>query len=109
MPKMPTKLIDAGAWLKGLNDSWMYANLAKKIIREAPTAEVYGQWISMEERPPAVSDEYIVMIAGAKKSTCLYYDRDEGVWFDESGSGEHVFCVTKWMPLPPAEEVEADA
>lgn len=105
MPKMPTKLIDAGEWLKHCNKSWMYYNLAKHIIDREPTAEVYGQWIAMEERPPAVSDEYIVMIAGAKKSTCLYYDADEGVWFDESGSGEHIFCVTKWMPLPP----ESDA
>ena len=37
---MKKKLIDAEAWLKGLNDSWMYANLAKKIIREAPFYEV---------------------------------------------------------------------
>lgn len=109
MAKMPTKLIDAGEWLKHCNKSWMYYNLAKHIIDREPTAEVYGQWISMEERPPAVSDEYIVQIAGAQKATCLYYDADEGVWFDESGSGEHIFCVTKWMPLPPAEEVEGDA
>ncbi len=106
MTTMPTKLVDAGAWLKGLNDSWMYANLAKKIIREAPTAQVYGQWIAMEERPPAVSDEYIVQIAGARKATCLYYDADEGVWFDDR-EGEIVYRVTKWMPLPDGEEVEA--
>ena len=68
-----------------------------------------NKWIDAKACPPTVSDEYIVVIAGAKKSTCLYYDADEGVWFDESGSGEHVFCVTKWMPLPPAEEVEGDA
>ena len=108
MTKMPKKLVDAGAWLKGLNDSWMYANLAKKIIREAPSAEVYGQWISMEERPPAVSGEYIVVIEGAEKSTCLHYDTNGGVWFCE-GDEENTYCVTKWMPLPPAEEVEGDA
>ena len=104
MTKMPTKLVDAGAWLKGLNDGWMYANLARKIISEAPTAEIYGQWISMEERPPAVSDEYIVMIEGAEKSTCLYYDAEEGVWFDEREE-ENTYRVVKWMPLPP----ESDA
>lgn len=105
MTKMPTKLVDAGAWLKGINDSWMYANLAKKIIREAPTAEVYGQWISMEERPPAVSDEYIVMIAGADNSTCLYYDAEEKMWFEEREGYTNVYKVTKWMPLPEAEEI----
>ena len=52
-----------------------------------------------------MSDEYIVQIAGARKATCLYYDADEGVWFDESGSGEYIFRVTKWMPLP----AESDA
>ena len=120
MPKMPTKLIDADRLKSSLElsiRSWSgdcnsnapamvsaYRDVLYRVENE-PTAEAYGQWIAMEERPPAVSDEYIVMIAGAKKSTCLYYDTDEGVWFDESGSGEHIFCVTKWMPLPP----ESDA
>ena len=104
MPKMPTKLVDAGEWLKSCNKSWMYYNIAKYVVDHAPTAQVYGQWISMEERPPAVSDEYIVMIQGAKKSTCLCYDAEEGVWFDEREE-ETTYRVTKWMPLPP----ESDA
>ncbi len=99
MQKMPTKLVDAGEWLKRCNKSWMYYNTAKHVIDTAPTAEIYGQWISIEERPPAVSDEYIVVIAGADKSTCLYYDADEGVWFDEREE-ENTYRVTKWMPLP---------
>lgn len=104
MTKMPTKLIDAGEWLKHCNQSWMYYNLAKHIIDREPTAEVYGQWISMEERPPAVSDEYIVMIEGAEKSTCLYYDANGGVWFCEGDEEEITYHVTKWMPLPPTGE-----
>ena len=32
------KYIDAGAWLARVNPSWMYTNLARKIIREAPAA-----------------------------------------------------------------------
>ncbi|MBQ9779045.1 MAG: hypothetical protein IJW22_09015, partial [Clostridia bacterium] len=76
-------------------------------VENAPTAEVYGQWISMKERPPAVSDEYIVVIEGAERSTCLYYDTNGGVWFCE-GDEENTYRVAKWMPLPPAEEVEGD-
>lgn len=104
MQKMPKKLVDAGEWLKQCSSSWMYYNTAKAIIDRAPTAQVYGQWISVQERPPAVSDEYIVMIAGADKSTCLYYDADEEVWFDEREE-ETTYRVTKWMPLPPVREV----
>ena len=108
MPKLPTKLIDAGAWLKGCNKSWMYYNTASYIIRNAPTAEVYGQWILTKERSPAVSDEYIVMIAGASKPTSLYYDADEGVWYSESEEGEVTYCVTKWMPLPEPPDRETE-
>ena len=46
---MKKKLIDAEAWLKGLNDSWMYANLAKKIIREAPCYEVEEELLTPYE------------------------------------------------------------
>ncbi len=102
MTKLPTKLVDAGEWLKSCNKSWMYYNTAKYVVDHAPTAQVYGQWISMKERMPAVSDEYIVMIEGADKSTCLYYDTDEGVWFDEREE-ETTYRVTKWMPLPPSD------
>ena len=109
MTKMPIKLVDVGEFLRASNKSWMYFNTAKYIVDHAPTAEVYGQWIAMQERPPAVSDEYIAQIAGAQKATCLYYDADEGVWFDESGSGEHIFRVTKWMPLPPTGEEENES
>ena len=58
--------------------------------------------------PPAVSDEYIVQIAGAQKATCLYYDADEGVWFDDR-EGEIVYRVTKWMALPLTGEEENES
>ena len=37
---MKKKLIDAEAWLAQCNQSWMYYNTAKKVIREAPCYEV---------------------------------------------------------------------
>lgn len=89
-----------GEWLQRCNKSWMYFNLAKQIIATAPTAEVYGQWISTEERLPADSGEYIVMIDGAARATCLFYDASEKVFYEENENGGITYRVSKWMPLP---------
>jgi hypothetical protein len=39
--------------------------------------------------------EFIVMIEGANKPTCLYYRK--GRWFDDNGN---YYKVVAWMPMP---------
>lgn len=100
---------DGGEWEVGGSCCFLTEQAAEE-YRKQKTEERQMQnekWIDAA-CPPAVSDEYIVQIAGAQKATCLYFDADEGVWFDDR-EGEIVYRVTKWMPLPPAEEVEGDA
>ena len=94
------KLIDAGAWLQKVNPSWMYMSLARKIIREAPAAEIFGQWINAQEQLPGKSDEYIVMIAGAEQPSVLWYDTEEKTFFEETVEETIYYRVTHWMALP---------
>ena len=101
------KYIDAEAWLKQCNPSWMNYNLAQKIIREAPVAEVVGQWIEAAEHPPRESGEYIVMIEGAAFSSVLLYDAAEKVFYEEDDTGGTLYRVTHWMSKPEPPRAEA--
>ena len=95
-------LIDAEAWLEQCNPSWMYTDLAKKIIAAAPRVEV-PCWVDAAKELPTEPDEYIVMIAGAEKPTVLHFDVDDegdGVWFEEVEDSTNFYKVTHWMPLP---------
>ena len=60
------KYIDAEAWLKQCYPSWMNYNLAQKIIREAPVAEVFGQWIDAADRVPEGGDQYVLGVVNGK-------------------------------------------
>ena len=105
------KYIDATAWLRQCNPSYMHYNLARKIINEAPAAPVFGQWIDAVKQPPTEPDEYIVMIAGAADATSLYFnidDEGEPVWFEETEYSTNFYKVTHWMalPQPPRQEQE---
>ena len=54
-------------------------------------------WINVKDRLPEkdiYSQEYNVVIKGAKRSTTLYYD---GTWHDD---GCRKYDVTHWQPLP---------
>ena len=94
------KLIDAEAWLEKISPNWMYANLARRIVREAPAAEVFTQWIDAQEQRPSKSDEYLVMIVGAKAPSVLWYDADEDVFFEETFEETICYAVTHWMAMP---------
>ena len=106
--KSESKWIDAGEWLKNVSDSWMYANLAKKIIREAPRVEAFGHWIPVSEKKPTVADEYVVMIQGAASPTTLYYLPSEDIFFTETEGDTVTYRVTHWMPLPEAPKKEGE-
>lgn len=107
------KYIDATAWLRQCNPSYMNLNLARKIIAEAPAAPVFGQWIDAVKQPPAEAGEYIVMIAGAVRPTVLFFAHNEdgeGEWFEEVEDGTNFYKVTHWMalPAPPRQEPERE-
>ena len=106
--KSESKWIDAGEWLKRVNDSWMYANLAKKIIAEAPRVETFGHWIPAIEKKPSVADEYIVMIKGATAPTSLYYSPEEDIFFTETEFETVTYQVSHWMPFPDSPEAEGE-
>ena len=99
------KYIDASAWLEQCNPSWMYLDVARQIIRTAPAAPVFGQWIDAAKQLPTEADEYIVMIAGAASPTVLYFAHNEegvGEWFEETEDSTNFYKVTHWMALPAA-------
>ena len=60
------------------------------------------QWISMKDRPPEESGEYIVMIYGEENPTFLVYRKDMGRFCDDY---DNKYNVTHWKPFPKAPEV----
>lgn len=74
----------------------------------------HTQWIPVQERLPREPEEgltdiedlqeYIVMIAGAEKSTCLQY-AGNGEWIREG----KFYSVVAWMPLPEPYKAEQEA
>ena len=102
-------LIDAEAWLEQCSPSWMYTDLAKKIIAAAPRVEV-PCWVDAAKELPTEPDEYIVMIAGAEKPTVLHFDVDDegdGVWFEEVEDSTNFYKVTHWQEMPDAPQKKA--
>lgn len=73
----------------------------QKIIGMMP-AEEGIEWYDAEREPPVVSDEYLVMIAGAKKPTVLCYDAEDKVFFEERIDLDEdvTYRVTHWAELP---------
>lgn len=73
----------------------------QKIIGMMPTEEGI-EWYDAEWELPAVSDEYLVMIAGAAKPTVLCYDAEEQVFFEERIDLDEdvTYKVTRWAELP---------
>ena len=72
-----------------------------KIIERIP-GEVAIEWCDAEWELPLVSDEYIVMIAGAEKPTVLCYDAEDKVFFEERIDLEEdvTYKVTHWAEMP---------
>ena len=73
-----------------------------KIIEKVP-AEAAIEWNAVEKVGlPLVSDEYIVMIAYADKPTVLYFDAEDGVFFEEKDDEDVAYKVTHWAEMPEA-------
>ena len=75
----------------------------QKIIGMMPTEEGI-EWYDAEWELPAVSDEYLVMIANADKPTVLCYDAEEQVFYEERIDLDEdvTYKVTCWAELPGA-------
>lgn len=71
-----------------------------------------SRWIPSEKELPGSWDvdsdldpedimwpEYIVTIKGASDATALYYNFQEGTWFDDNGN---LYEVVAWRPMPGA-------
>lgn len=97
-------LISAGKDLVDIND--LNADIHK--IMDMMPSEEGIEWYDAEKGLPVVSDEYLVMIAGAKKPTVLCYDAEEQVFFEERIDLDEdvTYKVTHWaeMPMGPNEK-----
>ena len=92
-------LIDKGIGYVDVTD--FSAELCK-IVDELPR-EAAIEWNAVEKVGlPLVSDEYIVMIAYADKPTVLYFDAEDGVFFEEKDDEDVAYKVTHWAELPEA-------
>ena len=78
-----------------------------KIIEAIP-AETAIEWNNVKTVGlPLVSDEYIVMICGAKEPTVLSFDAEDGIFFEERIDLEDdvIYKVTHWAEMPEAPNV----
>jgi hypothetical protein len=74
----------------------------QKVIDSTPTADAV-EWNAVDEIGlPLVSDEYLVMIAGAVKPTVLFFDEEDGVFLEERIDLEDdvTYEVTHWAEMP---------
>lgn len=74
----------------------------QKIIKAVPGVAAI-EWNDVEKVGlPLVSDEYIVMICGAKEPTVLSYDAEDKVFFEERIDLDEdvTYRVTHWAELP---------
>lgn len=80
-------------------------------IREQPTLTPQNEWVSVEERLPEKSEEYIVCacddgapiderIWGDTVVVCADYYDGTFMWYEGSTEYDLSGIVTHWMPLP---------
>jgi hypothetical protein len=92
-------LIDRGNCFVDVTD---FSAELHKIVDELPR-EAAIEWNDVEKVGlPLVSDEYIVMIAYAEKPTVLYFDAEDGVFFEEKDDEDVAYKVTHWAEMPEA-------
>ena len=61
------------------------------------------RWVDVKCAVPAKDDEYLVIIAGAKTPTVLYFDTEQGEFYQEDCDKEPIWrVVTHWAELPEA-------
>lgn len=79
-------------------------------IKSAPTIECLApQWISVKERLPEKSGDYLVTTYNGNR-TCLPYSSKNRAFNSFDGNTDHVLDIpcTHWMPLPELPKEEND-
>ena len=96
-------LISAGKDLVDIHD--LNADIHK--IIDMMHSEEGIEWYDAEKGLPVVSDEYLVLIAGAKEPTVLCYDAEDQVFFEEriDLEGDVTYKVTHWAEMPGGPDV----
>ncbi len=93
-----------------------YRNIALEVIDNAPTIEAREQWISVKDRLPEDSDEFVLVIAtgivnrnrsliNAFELAC--YCTGEG-WILENYPECKNIKVTYWQPLPEPPQMDKE-
>lgn len=76
-------------------------------MKTGKDTNVPAQWVSVEERLPGNTGDYIVHIRWAETATVLTYygqrKNGEQLWRDKDGN---CYNVTHWMPLPESPKEE---
>lgn len=71
----------------------------EEALQRITTLQNTDKWVSVDERFPEENGEYVVVIHGEIRSTCLeFYDEE---WFDEYGN---TYKVLYWTELPSLPE-----
>lgn len=82
-------------------------NQAATMAREAPTITPPNEWVSLEERLPDISDEYIVCTEDAEVFICEYLPSVKQWWDRDAFVVDK--RITHWMPLPaPPDRLPSD-
>lgn len=94
-----------------INDGYYTVAEIKAIIDAAPTLNVPGKWISVEDRMPDKSGPYLVRfknVFGERLAIKVYYwNAKIGYW---RGAEAHsmIIGITHWMPLPEPPKENGD-
>lgn len=102
------RLIDADKLTKDLiENKSFYPAIVKRAIEEAPTVQVIGEWISVEERLPNNYAEVLCFLSDLEFIILTY--TNYGIWKNGWIEGEaEDFRITHWMPLPKPPQMKGE-
>ena len=111
------RLIDADEAIRRAKEPSIYDLVdTPEFLSYCPTVNLVGKWISVEDRLPNESGEYLTYRAQASSYQILMFSKHHGLWnafdFMKSKHAEQntIRGITHWMPLPePPETPETEA
>lgn len=115
------RYIDADKLTKDLiENKSFYPAIVKRAIEEAPTVQVMGEWISVDDRLPVNDYEkhwknrnyYLVYTKPCGKMFVAKYGyKDNDWWCDMNDfvlNDKNWLQVTHWMPLPTPPQIKGE-